>query len=119
MAELAEPVMLAKDGQLLVACWRSSCEADKCIRLNAKLLRQEGERGSRDHLSALDETAGITECAKLKGQAKTGIVAPACFEKTMVLIVEAPMADQGVVVGGQGKEILPFGIRGALWSFLH
>lgn len=75
------------------------------------VLGKEGERAFRDDLSALDEAAGITERTKLKGQAKTGIVATARFQQTMVLIIEAAMADQGVVVGGQGKEILPFSIR--------
>ncbi|NKJ08989.1 hypothetical protein FHT29_006003 [Rhizobium sp. SG741] len=33
------------------------------------------------------------------------------FDKTAIVVIEAPMPDQGVVIGGQRKEILPFSIR--------
>ncbi|WP_245496044.1 hypothetical protein [Rhizobium ruizarguesonis] len=33
------------------------------------------------------------------------------FDKTTIIIIKAPMPDQGVIIGRQCKEILPFGIR--------
>lgn len=73
------------------------------IRLEAKLVGEEGQCDLRDHFAALDQTPRIKKRAVLERQAELCLRLPALIEQAMIGFIEGPVADQGPSSTGRAR----------------